>query len=137
MGVDRKPKQKAEGDYAKRTADPGGLATRETTFVFVTPRRWPEKRGEFPFGDFLPIIRFRQRQPDLEHLGLLRRGDDDPEVDLIGHGVGPRRLVRSMGGERRLFHNRGRNAHRRNPAKEQIACDSFHLLARRIGFSGM
>jgi|GEM_PF-2530297 hypothetical protein len=32
MGVDRKLKQKAEVDYAKRTADFGGLATRKTTF---------------------------------------------------------------------------------------------------------
>jgi transcriptional regulator with XRE-family HTH domain len=34
---------KADGDYAKRRADPQGLDPSKTTFVFVTPQRWSGK----------------------------------------------------------------------------------------------
>jgi uncharacterized membrane-anchored protein YhcB (DUF1043 family) len=34
---------KANEDYAKRTADPLGLERSASTFVFVTPRPWPKK----------------------------------------------------------------------------------------------
>ena len=43
MGVNQDPKGKAEGDYTKRTEDPLGVDPLQTTFVFVTPRRWPGK----------------------------------------------------------------------------------------------
>jgi len=43
MGTNHNPRDKAEDDYRKRTADPLGLNTADTTFVFVTPRRWPNK----------------------------------------------------------------------------------------------
>ena len=36
-------KNKADGDYAKRLADPLGLEPDRTTFIFVTPRRWRNK----------------------------------------------------------------------------------------------
>jgi hypothetical protein len=36
---------KADGDYGKRTRDPGELAPAKSTFVFVTPRRWRNKRN--------------------------------------------------------------------------------------------
>lgn len=36
--------EKADSDYEKRSADPLGLDIRSTTFVFVTPRRWGQKR---------------------------------------------------------------------------------------------
>lgn len=36
--------RKANEDYAKRTADPLGVVPEETTFVFVTCRRWDGKR---------------------------------------------------------------------------------------------
>lgn len=42
-GTSTDPKQKAEGDYAKRLADPLGVNPADATFVFVTPRRWPSK----------------------------------------------------------------------------------------------
>ncbi len=35
---------KADDDYTKRTADPLDLNKAETSFVFVTPRRWVQKR---------------------------------------------------------------------------------------------
>lgn len=35
---------KADDDYTKRTADPRGLNKAEASFVFVTPRRWAQKR---------------------------------------------------------------------------------------------
>jgi transcriptional regulator with XRE-family HTH domain len=35
--------QKASDDYTKRTEKPGPLNPADTTFVFVTPRRWPQK----------------------------------------------------------------------------------------------
>lgn len=34
---------KADEDYQKRTTDPKGLEQINTTFVFVTPRHWPQK----------------------------------------------------------------------------------------------
>ena len=37
------PRGKADDDYQKRVDDPLGLEPSETTFVFVTPRRWPAK----------------------------------------------------------------------------------------------
>lgn len=43
MGVDQDPTNKANTDYTKRTAIPGGVNTSETTFVFVTPRKWEGK----------------------------------------------------------------------------------------------
>ncbi|MYD03464.1 MAG: hypothetical protein F4X21_00690 [Acidimicrobiia bacterium] len=39
----KNPQQKAEKDYAKRTKDPLDCDPRHTTFVYVTPRRWPKK----------------------------------------------------------------------------------------------
>lgn len=43
MSVGRNPGVKAEENWEKRTKDPGALAASETTFVFVTPRRWSAK----------------------------------------------------------------------------------------------
>lgn len=58
LGVDRSIKGKADGDYIKRTKDPLGLKPTETTFVFVTLRRWggkdawvTEKKQEGTWGD--------------------------------------------------------------------------------------
>jgi transcriptional regulator with XRE-family HTH domain len=45
MGVDKDPAAKFEDDFAKRTKNARGLTKRETTFVFVTPRKW-EKKGD-------------------------------------------------------------------------------------------
>jgi transcriptional regulator with XRE-family HTH domain len=36
--------EKADADYEKRSTEPLGLVTRNSTFVFVTPRRWSQKR---------------------------------------------------------------------------------------------
>jgi transcriptional regulator with XRE-family HTH domain len=44
LGVDQDPRRKAEEEYRKRTKDPLGLEKSETTFVFVTPRKWSQKR---------------------------------------------------------------------------------------------
>jgi transcriptional regulator with XRE-family HTH domain len=35
--------RKAEGDYTKRSAEPLGVDRANTTYVFVTPHRWPHK----------------------------------------------------------------------------------------------
>lgn len=43
LGVNRGVKKKAESDYQKRCTTPRGLVPAETTFVFVTPRRWGGK----------------------------------------------------------------------------------------------
>lgn len=43
LGVKTSPGKKAEEDYTKRTADSLGLSLNETTFVFVTPRSWPDR----------------------------------------------------------------------------------------------
>jgi hypothetical protein len=43
MGTNRDPKDKADGDYGKRLADPPELNRAVTTFVFVTSRRWAGK----------------------------------------------------------------------------------------------
>ncbi len=43
MGVDRYVKRKADKEYEKRTQDPLGVNPIDTTFVFVTLRRWGGK----------------------------------------------------------------------------------------------
>lgn len=43
MGTNRNIKKKANDDYQKRCEDSLGLNSAETTFVFVTPRRWGGK----------------------------------------------------------------------------------------------
>ncbi len=35
--------RKAEEDYVKRTAEPLGVIPANTTYMFVTPHRWPHK----------------------------------------------------------------------------------------------
>ena len=43
MGVGKDPKRKATEDIKKRSESPGPVEPRDTTFVFVTPRRWESK----------------------------------------------------------------------------------------------
>ena len=43
LSVETRVERKADADYAKRTAAPGGVDPSKTTFVFVTPRRWKGK----------------------------------------------------------------------------------------------
>lgn len=43
LGTGEKPWNKANSDYRKRTADPLDTSPSETTFVFVTSRRWAAK----------------------------------------------------------------------------------------------
>lgn len=43
LGVSRDVKGKADSDYQKRCTKPLGVVPAETTFVFVTPRRWGGK----------------------------------------------------------------------------------------------
>jgi transcriptional regulator with XRE-family HTH domain len=46
LGVQRRSiQQKAESDYAKRTADPDTLDPTTDSFVFVTVRHWPQKEA--------------------------------------------------------------------------------------------
>jgi transcriptional regulator with XRE-family HTH domain len=40
LGTDKQPKAKADHDYEQRTKDPLQFVPKETTFVFVTLRRW-------------------------------------------------------------------------------------------------
>lgn len=44
MGVGGDPGRKAQSDYRSRTDDPQGVNRAGTTFVFVTPRRWENKK---------------------------------------------------------------------------------------------
>lgn len=53
MGTKESPKKKADDDYTKRVADPLALTPKDTTFVFVTPRRWP-KRHEWAISKAAP-----------------------------------------------------------------------------------
>jgi hypothetical protein len=43
LGTGSDPEQKANDDFDKRTADPLGKDKTKTTFVFVSPLRWPRK----------------------------------------------------------------------------------------------
>jgi hypothetical protein len=43
-GTDQKVKAKADGDIEARATDHGTLDPAETTFVFVTPRRWSKRK---------------------------------------------------------------------------------------------
>ena len=45
MGCDKQPTTKANSDFNKRKKDPLGLAPKNTSFVFVSPRRWKGKSG--------------------------------------------------------------------------------------------
>ncbi len=59
LGTNRDVKRKADGDYEKRVADPLGLDPADTTFVFLTPRRWPTKtvwaRSKLAEGHFRDV----------------------------------------------------------------------------------
>jgi excisionase family DNA binding protein len=44
FGTGSDPSRKAQDDIRKRTKDPLGVDPLATTFVFATPRRWPEAR---------------------------------------------------------------------------------------------
>lgn len=44
MGVGIDPEKKAQSDYRARTRNPNGVDKVNTTFVFVTPRRWDKKK---------------------------------------------------------------------------------------------
>ena len=44
ISCNKDPRAKATSDYDKRTADPLGVEVANTTFVFVTSRRWSGKR---------------------------------------------------------------------------------------------
>lgn len=44
FGCDQDPKAKADHDYATKTKATSKTVREETTFVFVTPRRWPGKQ---------------------------------------------------------------------------------------------
>lgn len=41
LGATKEVKKKADSDYNKRSTDPLGQAPQYTTYVFVTPRKWP------------------------------------------------------------------------------------------------
>jgi hypothetical protein len=43
LGMDQNPKRKADKDYKQRTKDALHLKPADTTFVFVTARRWAQK----------------------------------------------------------------------------------------------
>lgn len=43
LGTNQKIKAKADHDYQTRSTDPGEVNPKQTTFVFVTPRRWGGK----------------------------------------------------------------------------------------------
>ncbi len=43
MGVEKNPQKKAEEDLSKRMKDSCGLDRKQTTFVFVTVRKWQGK----------------------------------------------------------------------------------------------
>lgn len=43
-GTDQKKKSKADGDIRARTTDYGDLEPANTTFIFVTPRRWGKQK---------------------------------------------------------------------------------------------
>ena len=45
MGVGGDPEKKAQSDYRSRTDNPRGVVKADTTFVFVTPRRWSNKQS--------------------------------------------------------------------------------------------
>ncbi len=44
MSADDSPGKRVEENYTKRTADPHGLDKQEVTFIFVTPRPFPDRR---------------------------------------------------------------------------------------------
>jgi transcriptional regulator with XRE-family HTH domain len=45
VGTSARPRAKADSDFEKRTANPGSVAPAEATFVFVTPKRFPDKEA--------------------------------------------------------------------------------------------
>jgi hypothetical protein len=62
MGADQDPKGKADDDYRKRTDKPRNVDIKNTTFVFVTPRKWEgktkwrdEKRAEGKWRDVIVL----------------------------------------------------------------------------------
>ena len=47
MSAASSPKRQADENWKKRTEHPAPLAPEDSTFVFVTPRRWPEKEEKW------------------------------------------------------------------------------------------
>lgn len=43
LGVNKDVKDKIDGDYEKRTNNPGNVEQSNTVFIFITPRRWASK----------------------------------------------------------------------------------------------
>lgn len=66
MGVSQDAAAKAESDYQKRKHNPSGISPASTTFVFVTPRRWPGK------GQWVE----KKRQDDFWRKVIVYDGDD-------------------------------------------------------------
>jgi hypothetical protein len=96
LGTDDDPRGKAERDFTKRSEEPLGFVAAESTFVFVTPRKWSRK------GDWVKEKRELKTWKDVRvydsdnieqwletapavnawlarHLGLRPPGVDDPE----------------------------------------------------------
>lgn len=45
LGTSTDVKGKADGDYEKRTAEPGNVDTAKSAFIFVTPKGWRDKES--------------------------------------------------------------------------------------------
>ena len=59
MSCHNKPKYKASKDYEKRTEDPQGEDPHDTTFVFVTPRKWDQSWEWVEEREGKPWVRVR------------------------------------------------------------------------------
>jgi tetratricopeptide (TPR) repeat protein len=96
MATGNDPRAKAQSDYRSRTQDPLGVVPEKTTFVFVTPRIWPQRddwrstrRNDGPWLDIraydaYDIETWLERAPSIhiwisEHLGRNPRDISTPD----------------------------------------------------------
>ncbi len=100
-GTGDDPKEKANGDFAKRLKDPLGFTAAECTFVFVTPRKWSGKAAwieekkklgvwkDIRVYDSDSLEQWLETAPGVgawfaRYLGIRPPGIDDPENHWSG-----------------------------------------------------
>ena len=95
LSCNKNPRGKATSDYNKRTADPLGEDTANTTFVFVTSRRWPgkrewarERRERGPWADVRAfdvdsLVAWLEQSPEVAAWFAGVIGNDSPVMDEI------------------------------------------------------
>ncbi len=142
--------EKAAKDYGKRTKEPTPIEPPTATYIFVTPRHWPDKgkwaKARVADGPWRDVTRLRRRR-----LGSLDRADSggrplagDPTGKATvrdsgtGRSVGRMVARHAVAADRRLSAERPRRGRRRGAALaswravNSVASGHHHRRSRRF-----